>query len=315
MSTFNGHIKIYDSGHSVKADEAFSASMDLSALQGLTNGTQYSGDIGFYYTPPSSGPINAVGTLKIYKPGGGAPVLTQQQSVTIDLSVINWLTNGAQYWVDFFGWSYTPEQVPGVALMTEAAADSAITAANLVVGTDASASSSTVPSGSVISQSPSAGAIANIGDPVTLTISTGPPQVAVPNVVGLAEADADTAITNAGLVVGTDVTSSSSTVPSGSVISESPAAGTMVNAGSSVVETISTGSPTGIPSMPSSPPSFVTNCPTLAFSDQFNEGQANFNSSLSSNAPIVAPVKWGTHKADGQDWWQASPIASSSTGV
>lgn len=48
-------------------------------------------------------------------------------------------------------------------------------------------------------------------------------------------------IVAAGLVVGVDVTANTPTVPSGNVISQSPSAGSMVNPGSSVVETISTG--------------------------------------------------------------------------
>ena len=46
--------------------------------------------------------------------------------------------------------------------------------------------------------------------------------ITVPNVVNLAQAAANAAITGAGLVVGTITTASSATVPSGSVISQSP---------------------------------------------------------------------------------------------
>ena len=67
-------------------------------------------------------------------------------------------------------------------------------------------------------------------------------QVAVPNVVGDTQSAATTAITAAGLVVGTVTTASSSTVASGNVISESPIAGTSVNSGSAVNLVVSTGS-------------------------------------------------------------------------
>ena len=66
-------------------------------------------------------------------------------------------------------------------------------------------------------------------------------QVSVPNVVGDTQAVATTAITGAGLVVGTVTTASSPTVASGSVISESPVAGTSVNSGSAVNLVVSTG--------------------------------------------------------------------------
>jgi DNA-binding beta-propeller fold protein YncE len=75
--------------------------------------------------------------------------------------------------------------------------------------------------------------------------STAPMQVAVPNVVGQTQAAATTAITGAGLVVGTATQQSSSTVAPGYVISESPAAGTNVASGSAVNLAVSTGSSTG----------------------------------------------------------------------
>ena len=69
----------------------------------------------------------------------------------------------------------------------------------------------------------------------------GPATVAVPNVEGMTQAAATTAITGAGLVLGTVTTVSSSTVPAGSVISESPAAATAVEAGTTVNLTVSSG--------------------------------------------------------------------------
>ena len=82
-----------------------------------------------------------------------------------------------------------------------------------------------MPSGSVISQSPVSGTQVNTGSAVSLVVSSGPPKVAVPNVVGLTQAAATSAITGATLTVGTVTTASSTTVPSGSVISQSPVCG------------------------------------------------------------------------------------------
>jgi hypothetical protein len=64
---------------------------------------------------------------------------------------------------------------------------------------------------------------------------------AVPNVVGMAEAAAATTLTAGGLTLGTVSSESSSSEPAGSVIGESPAAGTPVNLGSAVALLISTG--------------------------------------------------------------------------
>ena len=75
-------------------------------------------------------------------------------------------------------------------------------------------------------------------------------QVLVPNVVGLTQAAASTAITGAGLVGGTVTSQSSATVASGNVISESPSAGTSVNLGSSVNLVVSSGpAPVSVPNV------------------------------------------------------------------
>lgn len=72
--------------------------------------------------------------------------------------------------------------------------------------------------------------------------SVGPVEVEVPDVVGQAEADATSAITGAGLVAGRSEAPSDD-VPAGSVVSQDPAAGTMVGDGSTVNIVVSTGPP------------------------------------------------------------------------
>jgi hypothetical protein len=134
--------------------------------------------------------------------------------------------------------------VPNVVGDTQTTATTAITAAGLTVGTVTQASSATVASGSVISQTPAAASSAAGGASVALVVSTGPATVSVPNVVGDTQAAASTAITGAGLTVGAVTNQSSSTVASGEVISENPAAATSVASGSAVALLISTGPPT-----------------------------------------------------------------------
>jgi hypothetical protein len=68
--------------------------------------------------------------------------------------------------------------------------------------------------------------------------------VSVPDVVGQTQSAAETAVTNAGLSVGNVTQQNSDTVPSGSVISQNPAAGTSVAPGSSVDLVVSSGSAT-----------------------------------------------------------------------
>ena len=64
--------------------------------------------------------------------------------------------------------------------------------------------------------------------------ASAPALIAVPDVVGDLQVDAVTAITAAGLTVGTVTTSLSDAVPAGHVVSQSPAAGTLVAPGSAV---------------------------------------------------------------------------------
>src|SRR5438105_1957374 len=139
---------------------------------------------------------------------------------------------------------HTPLAVPNVVGQTQAAAASAITSAGLTRGAVAQQSSTTVASGSVISESPAAGTSVAKGSAVNLVVSSGAPaptQVAVPNVVGQTQAAATNAITSAGLTAGTVAQQSSTTVASGSVISQNPAAGADSASGSAVDLVVSTG--------------------------------------------------------------------------
>ena len=110
-----------------------------------------------------------------------------------------------------------------------------------MVGNITTSSSNTVPAGNVVSQSPSAATSVAVGSAVDLVVSSGPALISVPSVTGLSQAAAETAITNAGLAVGTVTTTSSSTVAAGNVISQTPGSGAQVTAGSSVDLVVSSG--------------------------------------------------------------------------
>src|SRR5437667_7250435 len=151
----------------------------------------------------------------------------------------------------------TPVAVPDVVGQTQAAATSALTSAGLTVGTVTQQSSTTVASGNVISESPAAGTSVASGSAVNLVVSSGAPpptQIAVPNVVGQTQAAATSALTSAGLTAGTVTQQSSTTVASGNVISESPAAGTSVASASAVNLVVSSGA---TPPPPAPPPPVV----------------------------------------------------------
>ncbi len=137
----------------------------------------------------------------------------------------------------------TGASAPDVVGLTQAAASTAIANAGLVVGSVTQQTSSNVSVGFVISQTPPAGTSVVAGSSVNLVVSTGPQMVAAPNVVGSTQGAATTSITGAGLVLGTVTQQSSSTVASGSVISQTPAAGTSVAVGSTVTLVVSNGPP------------------------------------------------------------------------
>jgi hypothetical protein len=139
--------------------------------------------------------------------------------------------------------------VPNVLGQDQNTAANTIANAGLTPGNATSGASTTVTAGNVMGQTPLAGTGIPTGSSTTVNvvISNGP-QVGVPNVVGQAQAAATTAIANAGLVAGTITNSSSAAVPFGEVISELPAAGTNVNAGTTIYLTVSTGTTLSIAS-------------------------------------------------------------------
>jgi beta-lactam-binding protein with PASTA domain len=140
----------------------------------------------------------------------------------------------------------TSVQVPSVVGLTQAAATTVITSANLTVGTIGSSASPSVPAGSVISQNPAPGTAVAPGSAVNLVVSTGPPPVTVPNVVGMTQTAATAAIVGAGLKAGTVTNASSTSIPAGSVISQDPAAGASVALGSAVALVVSSGPAAGL---------------------------------------------------------------------
>ncbi len=120
--------------------------------------------------------------------------------------------------------------VPAVTGQTKAAAQGAITGAGLTVGSLTRASSQTVAVGSVISQNPAAGDVVLIATPVDLVVSAIP----VPDVVSRFFGNREAVIAALNLTVGNVTPVSSGTVAPGNIVSESPAGGTLVDAGTSV---------------------------------------------------------------------------------
>jgi serine/threonine-protein kinase len=100
--------------------------------------------------------------------------------------------------------------------------------------------SDSVAEGNVITQAPSAGVEVKPGSTVTLTISSGKQAGTVPNITKLDITNAQNTLIAAGLVLGAQ-SEANDAAPVGQVISQDPAAGTSVPAGSSVSVVISKG--------------------------------------------------------------------------
>ena len=129
--------------------------------------------------------------------------------------------------------------VPAVEGQPLDAARGAIQQAHLKVGQVQQQSSSQVPSGDVISTSPTAGQTVPINTAVEIFVSSGKPLVSVPNVVGQSQDSARAALEAAGFQVTTS--SEPSSAPAGNVIGESPRGGTEAASGSTVALAISSG--------------------------------------------------------------------------
>jgi serine/threonine-protein kinase len=111
------------------------------------------------------------------------------------------------------------------------------------------------PKGTVVSTNPPANAQVPQGSSVTVSVSKGPQKV--PDVVGLQQSDAESALRDRGFVP-VPVTSSSDK-PQGEVIQQIPGAGSPQNQGTQVTIVVSSG-PTEAPSSPTTP----TSSPTLS---------------------------------------------------
>jgi serine/threonine-protein kinase len=99
-------------------------------------------------------------------------------------------------------------------------------------------SSSTVPAGTVIGTEPSTGTATVQGTTVAVLVSSGPAPVSVPSLRGDTLATAEAALTSNGLTLGEVTNKPSPTATPGTVLSQSPAAGLSVRAGSKVGLTV-----------------------------------------------------------------------------
>jgi eukaryotic-like serine/threonine-protein kinase len=103
--------------------------------------------------------------------------------------------------------------------------------------------SSSVNKGIVIGTNPANGSLVAKGTTVTLTVSSGPPKVAVPNVLHQSADTARNELQNKGFQV-KETTDQNSTAPPNTVVGQNPAAGTMAAQGATVTLSVSPGGST-----------------------------------------------------------------------
>ncbi len=122
-------------------------------------------------------------------------------------------------------------------------AKAAVTAANLKVGRVIQ-QTSTQPAGQVINSDPAPDATVGVGSKVALYVSSGPAKVAVPDVTTETQAEAKSNLNALGFKV--NVTPQTSTATPGTVINQTPAAGTLEPPGATVTIFVARASETAV---------------------------------------------------------------------
>ena len=185
----------------------------------------------------------AAGTVISQSPAGGANV---PSSTTVNIVVAYRLTVP-----NVVG---QPQQTATLTINNTCVAGTELC---LVTGEVTQEASSTVPKGSVIRQDPAAGFLTAAGSEVNIVVSSGPPLLEVPDVVGKTQQDAEILIkstcvtgTTQCLKVGAITFQISETVPAGSVISQDPPAGFQAGVGTAVNLVVSSGrAPIAVPNV------------------------------------------------------------------
>ena len=134
----------------------------------------------------------------------------------------------------------TPFSLDNLAGMTQQEAADYLNSKGLLLNPIVTEDNPDVEAGKVIRTEPVTGTQVRQGDAVTVVISAGANQVAIPPISGLSQADARTSLENAGLVV-TVIPEASDTVASGTAIRTDPAVAALVPKGSPITLFVSSG--------------------------------------------------------------------------
>jgi eukaryotic-like serine/threonine-protein kinase len=148
--------------------------------------------------------------------------------------------------------------VPDVIAEPQAAAEAALTAAGLTVGTVTHQATAGQTVGNVLSQSPRPGASLPAGGSVNVTVAQAPNEVAVPSVVGNSETQAAAALGEAGFKPKSVSATTTDPAQVGLVLKQSPAAGVRARRGATVTLTVGVLGPQTTPTTPTTTPTTTT---------------------------------------------------------
>lgn len=172
------------------------------------------------------------------------PIIVLSALLAVAVGVIVFLAVGNQKKLDPAAEAVS---VPNVTLADQKEADKILTHAGLKLGNITEQNDDTVPARHVVSQNPKAGTKVERGSAIDLVVSRGkeqPVPVTVPDLKGMAQEDAEKALTDAKLVPVPGNPVYSDEVDPGRVCTQSVAAGTTLNEGSQVVFSTSLGKET-----------------------------------------------------------------------
>ncbi len=128
-------------------------------------------------------------------------------------------------------------EVPNVVGLTQDQAREALEKVGLTMG-DITTHESPLPRGEVLSSTPVTGTQVVLPSIVTLVVSGGPSTIVVPDLVGQPFAQAKSTIEQLGLRTAVITVDSAAAYPEGTIVSQSPAANTPVEAGTGISLTV-----------------------------------------------------------------------------
>ena len=178
-------------------------------------------------------------------------------------------------------------QVPDLVGLNEESIEVVLENVELIVG-EVEEIDSKEPEGTVLSQNPMAGELADVKSGVNVVISTGvDPEkaVTIPDIRGLQESQVAGTLAGLELVLGS-ISYSSDSKPAGTVIGQSLAAGTQVSKGTIINITVSTGAPVPTPPATTTVPNVMGHSQASAESAIAGAGITASSSKVVSDAPM-----------------------------